>query len=81
MHLMLQPALGMELLGDKTMLDQGFLSRMLIVYPGSIDAKPFRDPVKEEEETLATYTAWAALCLSKPQLNFVQGRGMFLSPQ
>ena len=42
MHLMLQPALGMELLGDKTLLDQGFLSRMLIVYPGSIDAKPFR---------------------------------------
>lgn len=60
-HMMLQPIIAEELLGDPIAMGQGFLARMLVSWPESLAGTRFVDPHAPADlaakSAIATYTA------------------------
>lgn len=56
LHLMVQPGVALGLFGDKSLRDQGMLSRMLVAYPKSIKGERlWKEPTPESHAALAAY--------------------------
>jgi hypothetical protein len=67
MNLMLQPEVASALLADSILVDQGLLSRMLVVYPGSLmGSRLWRDLSPEHDVRLARYTSHILNVLNEP---------------
>lgn len=56
LHLMVQPGVALGLFGDKSLRDQGMMSRLLVAYPKHIrGTRFFKEPDPEKEERLRAY--------------------------
>lgn len=56
LHLMVQPGVAMALFGDKSLRDQGMMSRLLVAYPKSLKGERFwREPTAEAWGHLEAY--------------------------
>jgi hypothetical protein len=71
-HLMVQPAIAANFLGDAAMLDQGLISRFLVSNPESrIGKRPFKEPSPDSEIVLDAYTKTVLDLLAlAPELDF-----------
>jgi hypothetical protein len=67
MHLMAQPLVAMEMLGDAALANQGFLSRVLVAYPTSpAGTRCFREPAPASETAIERYEARILALLESP---------------
>jgi hypothetical protein len=56
LHILVQPTIAGAFINDRVLADQGFMSRFLCCAPDSIAGdRPFRDPEREDIDTLITY--------------------------
>jgi hypothetical protein len=81
LHLMMQPLVAPELLADPRLLDQGLLSRMLVVAPTSaIGSRPWRELSPESDVAIKRYGARILSILERP-LPRVEGRQHEIAPR
>jgi hypothetical protein len=81
LHLMAQPEAAIRWLGDDVLLDQGLLSRLLVVAPESLAGRrPWREPDPRSRTALNRYEARLAALLRR-QPRFKQGGGNALDPR
>lgn len=67
MHLMLQPLIAREMIGDEMMRDQGFLSRILITAPSEVSGTRFHaEPKPSSRPLIERYGACLLQLLEKP---------------
>jgi hypothetical protein len=87
MHLMMQPAVALLLLRDRLLVDQGFMSRLLITAPDSaMGTRMSRDEVPETDRDLKFYEKRLLSILNTPlplapgKINELEPRRLPLSP-
>ncbi len=67
MHLMAQPGVAAEMLGDDTLADQGLLSRILVAAPNSpAGTRTWREPSQDSERATKRYGAKVLALLEAP---------------
>ena len=67
LHLMVQPDISTQLLGDPLLLNQGLLSRFLVAYPNStIGGRPYKSINLNQEPGMKRYFARLAHILDQP---------------
>ena len=80
-HLQAQHDVAMTMIGDRSLQDNGFLSRWLMVAPVSMAGTRFSKPVSDKSKAaLATYTS-KTLAHLRRELPYAEGKNFELAPR
>ncbi len=80
LHLLTQPGVALEMLGDAALVDQGLLSRILVAAPDSLaGTRLWREPKPESEAAIQEYST-VVLSILEASMPLAEGKTNELEP-